>query len=364
MDCLLKSTFVPNHLRRRPARAPFVKPTLPLHAFAFFASTPLRALRFPLALPLLIPCAAARQDAAPPEAGRKLLHGRWGASGGATSGRAGVDGTRRDTPPFFGGPWMGCPWLAEDRRQGPRRGEYCGGPSRQVQLHTGNKRVKPFAASVLAVLILALLALSASAAVSPLQIGILGDKCQLVSPETSVIGLRIGLASDNATVAGLDLGWGSLARHFSGIRLNVLSSADECNGISIALLADVSEHVNGIAIAFLEPLVFERPGEPALFQHVNGATIAFAGFAEEINGLQLACFAQATTIRGIQAAAMPLARTACGLQFGLFNRADDLYGLQVGLVNHAESLRGVQIGLLNFDTSSSWSCLPLLRVSL
>ena len=319
-------------------------------------------------LPLIFPCAVARQDAAPPEAGRNLLHKRCLASGGAASSRAGVDGARRDTPPFFGAgarPWMGCPWLAEDRRQGPRRGEYGGVPSRQVQLHTGNKRGKPFAASVLAVLILALSALSACAAsFSPLQIGILGDKCQLVSPETPVIGLRIGLASDNATVAGLDLGWGSMARHFSGIRLNVLSSTDECNGISIALLADVSEHVNGIAIAFLEPLVFERPGEPALYQHVNGATVAFAGFAEEVNGLQLACFAQATTIRGIQAAAMPIARTACGLQFGLFNRADDLYGLQVGLVNHAESLRGVQLGLLNFDTSSSWSCLPLLRVSL
>ena len=43
---------------------------------------------------LHIPCAAARQDAAPPEAERRLLHKRCGASGGAASSRAGVDGTR------------------------------------------------------------------------------------------------------------------------------------------------------------------------------------------------------------------------------------------------------------------------------
>jgi hypothetical protein len=57
-------------------------------------------------------------------------------------------GARRDTPPSERGvarPWMGCPLLAEGKRQGPRRGEYCGVPSRQVQPHTGNKRVEPFA---------------------------------------------------------------------------------------------------------------------------------------------------------------------------------------------------------------------------
>ena len=43
---------------------------------------------------LPIPCAAARQDAAPPEVGRRFLHGRCLASGGAASSRAGVDRTR------------------------------------------------------------------------------------------------------------------------------------------------------------------------------------------------------------------------------------------------------------------------------
>ena len=41
--------------------------------------------------------------------------------------------------------WMGCPCQANDKRQGPRRGEYCGEPSHQGRFHTGNKRSKPFA---------------------------------------------------------------------------------------------------------------------------------------------------------------------------------------------------------------------------
>jgi hypothetical protein len=79
---------------------------------AGFAMSMLRSIPFPH--PLRIPCAVARQDTPPSERG-------------------------------VAQPWMGCPWLAEDGRQGPRRGEYCGVPSRQVQLHTGNKRVEPFA---------------------------------------------------------------------------------------------------------------------------------------------------------------------------------------------------------------------------
>ena len=61
----------------------------------------------PLQLSLPIPCAVARQDAAPPEAGRKFLHKRCLASGGAASSRAGVDGTR----PEAASPTAGRKWL-------------------------------------------------------------------------------------------------------------------------------------------------------------------------------------------------------------------------------------------------------------
>ena len=54
-------------------------------------------------LPLIFPCAVARQDAAPPEAGQYLLHKRCLASGGAASSRAGVDGTRLDSASPRGG---------------------------------------------------------------------------------------------------------------------------------------------------------------------------------------------------------------------------------------------------------------------
>ena len=41
-------------------------------------------------------------------------------------------------------PWMGYPCQAKDKRQGPRRREYCGEPSRQARLNTGNNPIKPF----------------------------------------------------------------------------------------------------------------------------------------------------------------------------------------------------------------------------
>ncbi len=56
--------------------------------FAFFASTPLRSLRFPLALPLRIPCAVARQDAAPPRCRPHPSRSPSASLGGAASGRA------------------------------------------------------------------------------------------------------------------------------------------------------------------------------------------------------------------------------------------------------------------------------------
>jgi hypothetical protein len=57
-------------------------------------------------------------------------------------------GEQQDTLPSVRGvarPWMGCSCMAKKKRQGPRRGEYCGRPSRQEQPHTGNKRINSFA---------------------------------------------------------------------------------------------------------------------------------------------------------------------------------------------------------------------------
>ncbi len=56
--------------------------------FAFFASTPLRSLRFPLALPLLLPCTVARQDAAPPWCRPHPSRSPSASLGGAASSRA------------------------------------------------------------------------------------------------------------------------------------------------------------------------------------------------------------------------------------------------------------------------------------
>ena len=275
-------------------------------------------------------------------------------------------------PPRAGAwPWMGCPWLAEDRRQGPRRGEYCGVPSRQVQLHTGNKRVKPFAASVLEVLFLALSALSAAAAVSPLQIGVWGEECQLVSPDTPVIGLRLNLPfSENDAVTGFDLGLVSFAGPFDAPRSDDVAKDLSLNGISLGLVAWTYGDVNGLQAA-----VFGFAG------HVHGIQAGCIDLGGDVSGVQFGlynlCFGPLhglqlgafnggiQSVRGGQTGLFNAAVALHGLQVGLFNGADDARGLQLGIVNLVwKSLRGVQIGLLNFDTSSSWSCLPLLRVSL
>ena len=181
-------------------------------------------------------------------------------------------------------------------------------------------------------LVLALLALSAPAAsFSPLQIGILGDKCQLVSPETPVIGLRLNLPrSFNDTVAGLDLGLLSDdTATFSGLRLNAISFSHDCNGIAIALF-DMAAFLNGIQIA---PI--------AVAGNACGLQIGLGTDAEELHGVQIGLFNGTRTI----------------------SHSPTVRGLQIGLVNYANSLHGLQLGLLNIDRSSAFPYLPLLRFS-
>ena len=71
----------PSHLQFS-LRIPFPSPSLSCRA----ASVP--PTRPQPSRPLRLPCTAARQDAAPPEAERYLLHNRCVASGGAASSRA------------------------------------------------------------------------------------------------------------------------------------------------------------------------------------------------------------------------------------------------------------------------------------
>ena len=177
----------------------------------------------------------------------------------------------------------------------------------------------------------ALCAAPASAAVSPLQIGVWGEECQLISPETPVIGLRLNLPrSYNDTVAGLDLGLLSDdTTTFSGLRLNAIAYSHSCNGIAISLF-DMAAFLNGVQIA---PI--------AVAGNACGIQIGLGTDTEELHGVQIGLFNGTRTV----------------------SYSPTVRGLQIGLVNYANSLRGLQLGLLNIDRSSDYPCLPLLRVA-
>ncbi|MBQ7251835.1 MAG: hypothetical protein IJS32_04450 [Kiritimatiellae bacterium] len=179
--------------------------------------------------------------------------------------------------------------------------------------------------------ILLLAASSASAAFSPLQIGLGSPDWQLVSEDTPVIGLRLNLPrSFNDTVAGLDLGiLSDDTGTFSGLRLNAVSCSHACNGIAIALF-DMNAFLRGIQIA---PI--------AVACNACGLQMGLGTDAEELHGVQIGLF------NGTRA----------------ISRSPTVHGLQIGIVNCARSLHGVQLGLLNIATDSPLPFLPLLRVS-
>ena len=208
-----------------------------------------------------------------------------------------------------------------------------------------------------------ILALSTRAAsFSPLQIGILGDKCQLVAPETPVIGLRLALPfAINDTAAGLDLGILSVTeKSFTGVRLSAISWSSEgpINGVSVSLF-DVSD-INGIQLAGLGIALDVRGLQMGLNPHaraIQGVQLGLINCAGDRNGLQLGLLNLNDEFFG-------RSQEVSGVQLGLVNQAGPLRGLQIGLLNHASSLRGVQLGLLNIDRSSAFPYLPLLRFSL
>ena len=106
--------------------------------FSAFLEPRGRDARAPAAHPLssLFPC---------PRSG---FHGFqcWHPSRPGESQRGDVSGKRQDTPPSERGvarPWMGRACRVEGMRQGPRRGEYCGWPSRQAWLRDGHPQYSP-----------------------------------------------------------------------------------------------------------------------------------------------------------------------------------------------------------------------------
>ncbi len=147
---------------------------------------------------------------------------------------------------------------------------------------------------------------------TPLQIGIAGQKAQLFPAQTDVVGLRLNIAmSDNDDVMGLDLGLVSRANRMSAIQLNLANLVDsEFYGVSVGL--------------------FNRAGSLAGFQ--GGL---FNNVEHDMSGFQL----------------------------GLFNVADDAAGFQIGLINRAVSLRGIQLGLVNLIEQGPLTFFPILNAA-
>lgn len=207
-----------------------------------------------------------------------------------------------------------------------------------------------------------LCAAPASAAFSPLQIGINGDNLQLVSEYTPVIGLRLNLPlSNNDTVAGLDVGLASYARSFTGLRLNAISFTEiTINGVELSLCTLARGNLNGIQVSGIGIVAHDMVGLQA----------GVATYAGTLRGLQLSLWSNADDLRGLQIGLANFSESTHGLQLGIFNssRASDetggtVHGLQIGLVNRAKTLHGIQLGLLNIASDSPFPFLPLLRAS-
>jgi hypothetical protein len=163
-----------------------------------------------------------------------------------------------------------------------------------------------------------------AAAVTPFQIGFLGNDWQLV-PAENVAGLRLNLLStDSESVYGLDFGVCSDAGNFSGVRLNAVSGSETFNGVAVAL-CDLCGDVRGV----------------------------------QISGFNLGL----RKVRGLQLGIVSCGFEACGAQIGLLNLAESLRGVQIGVVNCAFSCHGVQIGLVNCAGVNRLTFLPFLRVS-
>lgn len=169
--------------------------------------------------------------------------------------------------------------------------------------------------TIRALILLAVLSCAAPALaleLTPFQIGFGGERAQLFSAETKVMGLRLNLAmSDNQEVMGLDVGLFSRSTRMDAIQLNLFNSVrSEFNGIGVGLFNEAGS-VSGL--------------QAGLFNRVS----------HDVNGFQL----------------------------GLFNVADDVSGFQFGLINRTVSLRGIQIGLVNLVEQGPLTFFPIVNAA-
>lgn len=191
---------------------------------------------------------------------------------------------------------------------------------------------------VLSILLVSLLvSTEASAALSPLSVGLL-PPVQFPPSDFSVTGVRASLL------------WG---RH------------RDVYGLDFGLLGNITDQS------------FTGIGVSGLFNATHGTThvigLQAAGLANfntnktRVYGLQLAALLNKndaeSSLTGVQFALVNLSpnMNVYGIQAGIYNKARAVYGFQIGLVNSCTNLHGLQIGLVNFHEQGLFAVSPLLN---
>ena len=189
---------------------------------------------------------------------------------------------------------------------------------------------------LLAAILLILPAHQASAAMTPLAIGII-PPVQFPPSKFDIVGLRASVIYGNhRSVSGIDLGLIGNMTEVSFAGLAVAGGFNRNKGKATIL---------GLQLAGIANLNMEKTG-------VYGLQAALVNYNKA-----------ESNVVGIQFAAANLAKdtTVYGVQAGVWNNARAVYGFQIGIVNMVQNLHGLQIGLVNFHHNGLFKVAPILN---
>ncbi len=177
----------------------------------------------------------------------------------------------------------------------------------------------------------------ASAAMTPLAIGIV-PPVQFPPSNFDIVGLRASVIYGNH-------------RSVSGIDIGIIGNMTEVSFTGIAVAGGFNRNkgkatILGLQLAGIANLNMEKTGVYGL----QAALVNYNKAESHVVGVQFAAanLAKETTIYGIQA--------------GVYNNARTVNGFQIGLVNMTQNLHGLQIGLVNFNHNGLFKVAPILNV--
>ncbi|MES2963957.1 MAG: hypothetical protein V4760_08705 [Bdellovibrionota bacterium] len=182
-----------------------------------------------------------------------------------------------------------------------------------------------------------LVSLEASAALSPLSVGLF-PPVQFPPSDFSVTGFRASLLwGRHRDVYGLDLGvLGNITdQSFTGIAVSGLFNATHGTtniiGLQAAGLANFNTNKTRVFGVQLAALLNKNDAESSL----SGVQFALVNLSPNMS--------------------------IYGLQAGIYNKARSVYGFQIGLVNSCTDLHGLQIGLVNFHEKGLFAVSPIIN---